>query len=183
MNGSTVRTATVSIATIMRASSMSPGNSRFVSPPLPWQTPPLFIMSLLVALILHKLRRTERAARLLCASAVLACAAFCVSCTSGSGSGPPPPVQGTPSGDLFDHGNRYLRQPQPLRFVPACNEITGASQPRLPLSSIGNSVNAPPCWFLVAFPSEFVSRSFLARQSRSSGYTGSAHFHSEGELR
>lgn len=98
MNGSTVATATVSIATIMRSSSMFPGNSRFASPPLPWQTVPFFITWLLVALILHKLRRTEPAARLLCASAVLAFAMFCVSCTSGTGSGPPPPVQGTPAG-------------------------------------------------------------------------------------
>ncbi|HET7107917.1 MAG TPA: S8 family serine peptidase [Candidatus Acidoferrum sp.] len=97
MNGSTVATATVSVATIERLSSMSLGNSRFVGPPLPWQTLPLFAMSLLVALILHKLRRAGPAARLLCASAFLAIAAFCVSCTSGTGSGPPP-TQGTPAG-------------------------------------------------------------------------------------
>jgi len=98
MNGSAVATATVSIATIMRSTSMSPGNSRFVSPPLPWQTIPLIITWILVALILHKLRRAQRTARLLCASAVLAIAALCVSCTSGTGSGSPPPGQGTPAG-------------------------------------------------------------------------------------
>src|SRR5260221_507573 len=74
---------------------------------------------------------------------------------------------GDSSGNLHHHSDRYLRQPQPLRFVPACSEVTGASQPRLPLSPIRNSVNRllVPHDLSVRGPRKvFISPSFLARQ-------------------
>ena len=99
MDGSSVATATVSIATLMRSSSMSVADPRFVSPLLPWQTLSLLLAWFLFTPILHKFRRTDRPARLLCASCVLTLAVFCVSCSSGSGSGAgPPPAEGTPAG-------------------------------------------------------------------------------------
>jgi len=100
MDGSNVATSSVSLMTTMRSSAVLAGNPRIAFPSLPWQVFPLGIAWLLVAMLLHKLKRSGRAARLLSASAVLALAAYCVSCSSsgnGSGTGPPP-VPGTPAG-------------------------------------------------------------------------------------
>ena len=99
MDGSTVATSTISVMTTMRSSALPIGHRRFVPLPLLWQVFSLSIAWLLVALLLHKLKRAERAARLLSACAALALAAYCVSCSSGSGSGSgPPSIQGTPAG-------------------------------------------------------------------------------------
>jgi hypothetical protein len=96
MDGSGVATTTVTLTTTARSNAMPAGNIPLV-PPIPWQILPLPIALLLVAMILQKSRRAGRAARLLGASAFLTMAAFCVSCSTGSGSGPPP-AQGTPAG-------------------------------------------------------------------------------------
>jgi subtilisin family serine protease len=96
MDGSGVATTTVTLTTTARSNAMPAGNIPLV-PPIPWQILPLPIALLLVAMILQKSRRAGRAARLLGASAFLTMAAFCVSCSTGSGSGPPP-TQGTPAG-------------------------------------------------------------------------------------
>jgi len=100
MDGSNVATSSVSLMTTMRSSAALAGNPRIAFPSLPWQVFPLGIAWLLVAMLLHKLKRSGRTPRLLSASAVLALAAYCVSCSSsgnGSGTGPPP-VPGTPAG-------------------------------------------------------------------------------------
>jgi hypothetical protein len=97
LDGSNVATSTVSVMTTLRSSTLPARNPRFVPPRFPRQVLPIFIAWLLVVLILHKLKRTERTRRLLSAAAVLVLAALCNSCGSGTGSGPPP-TQGTPSG-------------------------------------------------------------------------------------
>jgi len=99
LDGSNVSTSTVTVMTTMRSTSLSGRGPRFAPPPLPRQVLPMFVAWLLVALILHKLRRSPRTRMLLSVSAVLAFAAFCNSCGSGTGSGSgPPPTQGTPAG-------------------------------------------------------------------------------------
>jgi subtilisin family serine protease len=97
MDGSGVATTTVTLTTTARSNAMPAVNSPLVRPPIPWQILPLPIALLFVAMILHKSRHAARAARLLGASAFLTFAAFCVSCSTGSGSGRPP-AQGTPAG-------------------------------------------------------------------------------------
>ena len=99
MDGSNVATSTVTVMTTMRSTALSGRGPRFAPPPLPRRVLPMFVAWLLVALILHKLRRSPRTRMLLSVSAVLALAAFCNSCGSGTGSGSgPPPTQGTPAG-------------------------------------------------------------------------------------
>jgi hypothetical protein len=83
--------------TTMRSSALLTRKPRFVPPPLPRQVIPASIAWLLVVLVLHKLRRSPRTRMLLAASAVLMLTTFCNSCSSGTGSGPPP-AQGTPAG-------------------------------------------------------------------------------------
>jgi hypothetical protein len=98
MNGSNVATATVSVTTTARTSAQSVGKFRFAPLPLPPNVLPIFIAWLLVLLILHKLKRIERARRLLSAAALLVLVAVCASCGGGaSTSSPPPPTQGTPA--------------------------------------------------------------------------------------
>jgi subtilisin family serine protease len=97
MDGSTVANSTVSVMTNMRSSAVPLGKPRFVPPPLPRQVLLLFIAWLLLALILHKLRRSPRTRMLLAASGVLIVAVFCNSCGTGAGSGPRK-TQGTPAG-------------------------------------------------------------------------------------
>ena len=102
MDGSTVATSTATVLTTMRSSALPFARPRFVPPRLPRQVLQVFIAWLLVALILHKLKRTQRARRLISASAVLVLAALCTSCGGGGGGtntgSPPPPTQGTPAG-------------------------------------------------------------------------------------
>jgi subtilisin family serine protease len=97
MDGSAVASATVMVTTIARPTAMPTGNLPFTPPLIPWQTVPFALMCFLVAVVLHRFRRTGCVARLLGASAVLALATFCISCSTGTGSGPPP-TQGTPVG-------------------------------------------------------------------------------------
>ena len=97
MDGSNVATSTVTVMTTQRSSVLPGREPRFVPPPLPRRVLPIFIAWLFFALILHRLRRIERARRLLSASAVLVLAALCNSCSTGTSSGPPP-TQGTPVG-------------------------------------------------------------------------------------
>ena len=101
MDGSNVATTTVSLTTTARAATVPVRKFRFAPPPLPRQVLPIFIAWLLVLLILHKLKRTERSRRLLTAAAVLVLVAVCASCGGGSSNGsppPPPPTGGTPAG-------------------------------------------------------------------------------------
>ncbi len=104
MDGSNVATTTVSLTTTARAVTVPVRKFRFAPPPLPRQVLPIFIAWLLVLLILHKLKRTERSRRLLTAAAVLVLVAVCASCGGGSSNGspppppPPPPTGGTPAG-------------------------------------------------------------------------------------
>jgi subtilisin family serine protease len=98
MDGSNVATSTVSVTTTARTSAQSVGKFRFAPPPLPSNVLPIFIAWLLILLMLHKLKRIERARRLLSAAAVLVLVAVCASCGGGtSTSSPPPPTQGTPA--------------------------------------------------------------------------------------
>jgi subtilisin family serine protease len=99
MNGSNVATSSVSVMTTMRSSAKAVAKPRFAPPPLPRQVFPIFIAWLLVMLILHKLKRTERSRRLLGAAAGLVLVALCASCGGGTYTGsPPPPTLGTPIG-------------------------------------------------------------------------------------
>ena len=95
MDGTNVATTTVSVATTARSTALPPDKFPF-APPSPRQVLPIFIAWLLVVLILHKLKRRERARRLLSAAAVLVLLALCNSCGSGMGSSPPP-TEGTPA--------------------------------------------------------------------------------------
>jgi hypothetical protein len=97
LDGANAATSTVSLMTTKRAISLPTGKPRFVPPPLPRHVLPIFIAWLLVALILHKFRRSLRTRMLLAASAIVIITTFCNSCGSGTGSGPPP-TQGTPAG-------------------------------------------------------------------------------------
>jgi Subtilase family len=97
MDGSAAVTTTVTVTTTAPSNAMPAGNFPFALPPIPWQILPLALISSFVAIVLSGLRRAGRTARLLGASAVLTLAAFCVSCSSGTDSGPPP-TQGTPAG-------------------------------------------------------------------------------------
>jgi hypothetical protein len=99
MDGSNVATTTVSLTTTAHSGAALVGKFRFAPPLLPRQFLPIFIAWLLVLLILHKLRRTERSRRLLTAAAVLVLVAVCASCGGGTSTGsPPPPTGGTPAG-------------------------------------------------------------------------------------
>jgi hypothetical protein len=99
MDGSNVATTTVSLTTTAHSGAGLVGKFRFAPPLLPRQFLPIFIAWLLVLLILHKLRRTERSRRLLTAAAVLVLVAVCASCGGGTSTGsPPPPTGGTPAG-------------------------------------------------------------------------------------
>ncbi|HXC49193.1 MAG TPA: S8 family serine peptidase [Candidatus Sulfotelmatobacter sp.] len=102
MDGSTAATSTATVMTTTRSSTLPIARPRFVPPRLPRQVLPVFIAWLLVALILYKLKRSQRARRLISASAVLVLAALCASCGGGGGGtntgSPPPPTQGTPAG-------------------------------------------------------------------------------------
>jgi len=83
----------------MRSTAQSGRGPRFAPPPLPRQVLPMFVAWLLVLLILHKLKRTERSRPLLTAAAVLVLVAVCASCGGGNSNGsPPPPTGGTPAG-------------------------------------------------------------------------------------
>jgi hypothetical protein len=96
MDGTNAATSTVSLTTTARLSALPPDTFRF-APPLPRQVLPIFTAWLLVVLMLHKAKRTERARRLLSAAAVLVLLALCDSCGSGMGSSPPP-TEGTRAG-------------------------------------------------------------------------------------
>src|SRR5579859_5459967 len=99
MDGSNVATSTATVMTTMRSSALPVARPRFAPPPLPRQVLAVFITWLLVLLILHKLKRTQRPRRLISASTVLVLAALCTSCGGGAYTGsPPPPTQGTPAG-------------------------------------------------------------------------------------
>jgi hypothetical protein len=99
MDGSNAATTTVSLTTTAHAGAVLVRKFRFAPPPLPRQILPIFIAWLLVLLVLHKLKRTERSRRLLTAAAVLVLVAVCASCGGGSYNGsPPPPAGGTPAG-------------------------------------------------------------------------------------
>jgi len=97
MDGSNVAASTVFVMTTSDSSSLPSGMLRLFPPPIPRQVFPLCIAWLPVALILHKLTSAGRSRRLFTASAVVALAVFCVSCSTATGSGPPP-TQGTPAG-------------------------------------------------------------------------------------
>lgn len=90
MDGSTVATSTVSVSTTARSSSPSAGIGRLSPPSLsPWQVLPISFAWLLAAFLLRKFKRSPRTRLLLGSSAALLFAAFCSSCNSGTGSGPP----------------------------------------------------------------------------------------------
>src|SRR5258708_28293056 len=100
MDGPNVAPTPVSLTTTARAATVPVSKFRFAPPPLPRQVLPIFIAWLLVLLILHKLKRTERSRRLLTAAAVLVLVAVCASCggRSSNGSAPPPPPPPPPAG-------------------------------------------------------------------------------------
>ena len=98
LNGSSTATATVTLATTARGNSPPLVLPRYGPPVFLWWALAACLAWILATVMAWNLGRGSRRRVWLSATVVLVLAGLCASCGGGTGSGPPPPVQGTPAG-------------------------------------------------------------------------------------